>query len=336
MPVNKNALLRYQVIDKCLHNRGRKWTWKDILEAVNEAILKNDPESKGVGKTTIFEDLKDIEYRVYKAEITKVTEGRTVYYSYTDINYSINNQPLNETEVKQLKSAVMVLSRFKGMPQFDWVNEIVLIIESKMGLVNIEKEIISFENNIDYSGTKYISTLFNAVLNKRVVKITYQDFKKNTPYDVEIHPQYLKQYNSRWFLMSFMSNWPKRPQTHALDRIKNIREVNTEYIDLKDFNWDDYFADMIGVTRFDERPVEVKLQILDEEQAAYINTKPLHQSQKKIKKSDEGFETSINVIHNYELEKLILSFGERIKILGPALLKEKVKSRIEKLYHMYQ
>ena len=32
MPVNKNAVIRYRIIDNCLRNRARKWTWKDILE----------------------------------------------------------------------------------------------------------------------------------------------------------------------------------------------------------------------------------------------------------------------------------------------------------------
>jgi predicted DNA-binding transcriptional regulator YafY len=335
MPTNRNALFRYQVIDKCLRNRGRKWTWEDILEKVNEELSDDNPKSKGIGKTTFYEDIKNIEYGIYHLEIERIKDGKTTYLRYADSNASINNQPLTESEAEQIKSAILVISRFKGVPQFDWIHEVIPILESKMGLLNSEREIISFENNIDYSGAKHIPALFNAILNKRVLKLSYQDFKSPIAYEVEIHPQYLKQSNSRWFIMSFTDKWGDKPSIHALDRIKEIKEVKTKYRMVKDLDWDDYFSDMIGVTKFDKGPVDVKLLIKDEEQAAYIDTKPLHQSQKKIKKVKDGYETSINVILNYELEKLIFSFGERIKVVGPSTLKDKIKTRVKNLYRLY-
>lgn len=335
MPANRNALLRYQIIDKCLRNRGRQWTWQDILDEVNEALIADNPNSNGIGKTTLYEDLKSIEYKIYNLEIEKIKDGKTTYLRYANPNDSINSQPLSEKEAKQLRAAIMVISRFKGMPQFEWIHEIIPILESKMGLIETEKEIISFESNLDYSGAIHIPALYNAIQNRKALKLSYQDFKSAFPYEVEIHPQYLKQFNSRWFVMSFTEKWANRPQTHALDRIKEIQEVKTKYITVKDFDWDDYFADMIGVSKFDKGPIEVKLLILDDEQASYINTKPLHQSQKRLKKVEGGYETSINVIHNYELEKLILSFGERIKVLSPLILRDKIKERVNKLINYY-
>jgi predicted DNA-binding transcriptional regulator YafY len=302
---------------------------------VNEALIADNPNSNGIGKTTLYEDLKSIEYKIYNIEIEKIKDGKTTYLRYANPNDSINSQPLSEKEAKQLRAAIMVISRFKGMPQFEWIHEIIPILESKMGLIETEKEIISFESNLDYSGAIHIPALYNAIQNRKALKLSYQDFKSAFPYEVEIHPQYLKQFNSRWFVMSFTEKWTNRPQTHALDRIKEIQEVKTKYITVKDFDWDDYFADMTGVSKFDKGPIEVKLLILDDEQASYINTKPLHQSQKRLKKVEGGYETSINVIHNYELEKLILSFGERIKVLSPLILRDKIKERVNKLINYY-
>ena len=335
MPANRNALLRYQVIDKCLRNRGRRWTWKDILDEVNEALLADNPKSNGIGKTTLYEDLKSIEYKIYNLEIEKIKEGKTTYLRYANPNDSINSQPLSENETKQLKAAIMVISRFKGLPQFEWIHEIVPILESKLGLIETENEIISFESNLDYTGAKHIPTLYNAIQNKRVLKLAYQSFRSSFPTEIEIHPQYLKQYNSRWFIMNFIDKWGNKPQINALDRIVEIEESKTKYRTIKDFDWEDYFADMVGVSRPDSKPVEVKILIVDEAEASYINTKPLHQSQRKLKKVEGGYETSIFVIPNIELEKLILSFGENLKILTPVSLKEKLKSRIDKLNQHY-
>lgn len=337
MPSNRNAQLRYQVIDRCLKNRGRQWTWQTILEEVNTILREDNPKSQGIGKTTLYEDLKDIEYRVYNGEIERRKIGdekKTVYLRYADPDYSINNQPLSETETNQLKSAIQILSRFKGMPQFEWINEIIPAIETKLGLVSVEKEIISFESNDDYEGLTHISTFFNAIVNKRVLKITYQDFKSPLSYELDFHPYFLKQFNSRWFVLGYNPDKKNRLQNLALDRVKKGEEINSEFV-LSDINWDDYFADFVGVSRMDASPIEIKIFIVDAEQAAYIKTKPLHQTQKQIKQVENGFETSINVIPNYELEKLILSFGERIKILSPDSFREKMKDRIEKMLDLY-
>lgn len=334
MPANRNALLRYLVIDKCLRNRSRKWTWLDILEKVNEALEEDNPATNGIGKTTLFTDLKNIQI-IYNLEIVSLKDGKTSYLQYANEDDSINHQPLSEKETKQLKAAIMVISRFKGLPQFEWIHEIVPNLESKLGLIETEKEIISFESNFDYTGGKHIPALYNAILNKQVLKLSYQSFRSSFTSELEIHPQYLKQFNSRWFIMSFIDKWGDKPQINALDRIVEIEESKTKYRSIKDFDWEDYFADMIGVTRSEEKPVEVRFLILDELQASYINTKPLHQSQKKLKKVENGYETSIFVIPNIELEKLILSFGENVIILSPESLKEKLRSRIETLNQHY-
>ena len=128
---------------------------------------------------------------------------------------------------------------------------------------------------------------------------------------------------------------PDKIQNLALDRIKKIEELTVKYKS-SDIDWDDYFDDLIGVTKFNLTAVEIKLLITDAEQAAYIQTKPIHHSQKQIKQVEGGFETSIKVIPNYELESLILSFGERIKILSPKSFQERISNRSTKLYSLYK
>lgn len=338
MPTNRNAQLRYNVIDRCLRNRGRKWTWIDILNEVNNALLEDNPNSKGIGKTTLYEDLKDIEYRVYEGEIERIKSDenkKTIYLRYTDPNYSISNQPLNEEETNQLKSAIQILSRFKGLPQFEWINEIIPTIESKLGLVRTDTEVIAFESNIDYEGLAYIPILFNLIIQKRAGNIYYQDFKSEIPYLIEFHPYFLKQYNSRWFIIGLNPTKDFKIQTLALDRIKSVTESDKLYIP-DSTDWEDYFSEFIGVTKMNSEPQKIKLRIMDDEQAAYIRTKPLHQSQKTLRKKDEFYETEITVIPNYELEKLLLSYGDRIQILEPQELRIKLAYRFMKACQMYK
>lgn len=334
MPKNRNAQLRYQIIDKCLQNRGRKWTWQNILIKVNEALIQDNPKSKGIGKTTLYEDFKDIEYRVYAGEIERMKDGKTIFLRYADSAYSISNHPLNETEINQLKSAILILTRFTGVPQFEWVNEIIPVLESKLGIVKTNAPVISLDSNLDYVGIEHLPVIFNAIINKSVLKISYQDFKSPTIYHFDFHPYYIKQFNSRWYAFGYDPEFPSQVKNLALDRIKNIVDSKCAYKSSK-INWDDYFSDIVGVTKFPKEAIIIKILILDAEQAAYIQTKPFHQSQKQLKKVQDGFETSITVVPNYELEKLILSFGSRLKVISPKIFKDKIAKHAHKLYSLY-
>ena len=39
MPINKNALLRYQILDRCFSNRHHKYEIEELVDKVNEAFL---------------------------------------------------------------------------------------------------------------------------------------------------------------------------------------------------------------------------------------------------------------------------------------------------------
>ncbi len=334
MPINKNALLRYQAIDNCLRNRGRKWTWRDILEKVNEALIEDSPDSKGIGKTTLYEDMKDIEYRVYEADIERNKEGKTVYLRYSDPKFSINNQPLSESEISQIKSAVLVMSRFSGAPQFEWVNEVIPMLENRLGLIGVNKQVIDFESNIDLMGLHWLKTLFNAIVNERVLDIVYKDFKSLNSYHLIIHPYFLKQYNNRWFLFGMNEQFNKPNWNLALDRIQAVSETNQTYIPTT-IDWREYFYDMVGVTLPENQEVEeVRLKIFPE-QAPYVRTKPLHPTQ-RVTEHDNWLEVKIRVIMNHELENLILSMGERTQVLAPNQLKEKIVERLRRASSHYQ
>ena len=334
MSINKKAYTRFLAYDRCLRNQGRNYTWKDLLKEANKDLEKEGME--GIGKTQIYMDIRYMKESAWEAPIEIRKEGRTAYYRYSNKRYTISNKPLSETEEKHFRSAFSILSRFKGMPQFDWINELVPFLEKSLPGLSKEnnQKIIAYESNIDYVGWKFIGPIFNAIANKRVLKILYQDFHSEFPYEIEFHPYYLKQHNNRWFALGLNPIEKKDNWTMALDRIKQIDETDISYV-ATDVNWDDYFSDFIGVTKMDGDIAEVKLLITDQVQAKYIETNPLHETQKQLKQVDGGFETSIKVIPNFELEKLILSFGEKVKVVSPLDLRNKIANRIEKATRLY-
>jgi predicted DNA-binding transcriptional regulator YafY len=54
----------------------------------------------------------------------------------------------------------------------------------------------------------------------------------------------------------------------------------------------------------------------------------LHGSQKVTAVSDDLLEVKLKIIINYELESLILSFGENVKVIQPITLRTRIEERL--------
>jgi len=332
LSTNKHAIIRYQTLDKCFRNSGRNYAIEDLVEECNKSIYDYTGKEEGIKKRQLYDDIRFMESEQgWNIELKKVKNGRTVFYKYEKSNFSISNQPLNETEANQLREALLTLDRFKGLPQYNWINEINARLESSFNLKQKGAKIISFEQNEYLRGLEFISELYNAILYKKVLNIGYKSFNSDEVKSITISPYYLKQYNMRWFLFGKSFDYITISNL-ALDRMEYIMESNQEYIET-DIDFNEYFEDIIGVTIQNENVLDIVLKV-DKTLIPYITTKPLHGSQ-KIYNEDDNFEVHLKLIPNYELETLILSFGEKVQVLEPAILAEKVKERINKMKNNY-
>ncbi len=327
MPLNKQAIIRYKILDRCFSNFGRRYYIEDLIEECNKALREYFSDSKEISKRQIYEDIKFMESEQgWSIPLGRYRDGKRIYYRYKDKSFSIEKKLLSTEEAEQIRAALQILSRFSGTPQFEWVNEIIQKIENNFKLNNNKKVIINFDMNIDLVGLQFLIPLFNAILNERVLLIDYQDFKHSKPFRLEFHPYYIKQYNNRWFV--FGLNKEKNIQTWnlALDRIRGIKEINAKYVK-SDVDWDEYFYDIVGVTKPDGVSIQEIVLRFNKIAANYVITKPLHPTQIH-KFVDNELEVKIKIIPNYELEQLILSFGEQVKVISPESLKHKIHGRL--------
>ncbi|MFY8110119.1 MAG: helix-turn-helix transcriptional regulator [Bacteroidia bacterium] len=335
MPINKQALIRYNTIDQCLQNRTKRWTLEDLMEACSEALFKFEGISKGISKRSIQLDIQNMrsEKLGYNAPIIVIDKK---YYSYSDKDYSITNTPLTGQDLGTLNEVLNILKQFKGFNHFQDLNTLITKLEDKLNLHSQKgKSYIQFEKNDLLKGIHHIDGLHQAIKTKTCIEIKYKSFKSKTESSFLFHPFLLKEYRNRWFLLG-LNNKRKVLMILALDRIEDFYEVKKiKYID-SDFNPNTYFDDVIGVSKLPgQKPIEIIME-LNKVSAPYIKTKPIHQSQKILKETESSLLISIRVIWNYELEREILGFGEDIKILSPKRLKGKIYSRIKKCYQLYE
>lgn len=325
MATNKNATIRYQTLDKCFRNPGKRYYFQDLIEACNEALLDVDPNSSGIKRRQIYEDIKFMQdSKGFDAPIESFKDGRKAFYRYTDQNFSINNQPLNEQEAQQLKESLLTLSRFKGMPQFEWVEEIKARLEQTFNL-KTEDNILSFEENPYLTGREYIGDVYNAIVNKTVLTIVYQPFKAADQLAFEIHPYHLKQFNNRWFLFGLNSEYQNLTNV-ALDRIQSIEQSKIKYIQNTDIDFADYFEDIVGVSISEDNRAERVTIRVSSKTWPYIKTKPLHGSQKTKEITPQYTIIELFVQINHELKALLWSHIDGLEILNPPHLREYFKT----------
>jgi len=335
MATNKNAILRYIALDRCFRNRSRRFDITALVDVCNEALLDIDPSSSGIRKRQVYDDIKFMrDSRGYDAAIESFKEGKKAYYRYTDPEYSINKKPLTEHEAIQLKESLLTISRFKGLPQFEWIHELISRLEQSFHLKS-EKEVIGFDDNPYLIGRENISELFNAIVNRHVLSIKYQPFNHEKKLNIEIHPYYLKQYNNRWFLLGLNSD-EERITNLALDRIIGIEPSQSSFIPNTEIDFEEFFENIVGVSNPEKgKPEKINLKI-ERNQWNYIKTKPIHGSQKKKDETKEYVIIELELIPNFEFESVILSFGETIEIISPEHLRSRINDRISTMFKKYQ
>ena len=330
MASNKNALIRYKVLDNCFRNPGKRYFIDDLIEECENVLLEIDSESNGISRRQIFEDISFMERKEgWSIELDKLRDGKKVYYRYADMSFSINNMPLNEVEINQLKAAVDILSQFKGMPQFEWVNELVPKLKQGIPSDELAITIMEFDSNQYLKGIEHLGPLHNAIYYKKVLTISYQPFENDTPFDVVIHPYFLKQYNNRWFLFGYNPKKEKFDWNLAIDRIGSIRETKGKYQKNNKIDWQEYFEDIIGVTKPVDSETEKVVLHFKGRTGNYMETKPLHGSQKSKWIDDNTLEVTLDIIINYELESLILSYAESVEVKKPKSLTVIVKNKLK-------
>jgi predicted DNA-binding transcriptional regulator YafY len=337
MATNKNALIRYKVLDNCFRNPGKRYFIDDLIAECETVLLEIDPESNGISRRQIFEDIAFMESKEgWSIELDKLRDGKKVYYRYADMSFSINNMPLNEVEINQLKTAMDILSQFKGMPQFEWVNELVPKLQQGITTKETSDIIIEFDNNQYLKGIEHLGPLHNAIFYKKVLTISYHPFENDTPFDIVFHPYFLKQYNNRWFLFGYNPEKEKYDWNLAIDRIISIKEKKGKYHKNSKIDWQEYFEDIIGVTKPNGAQPENIVLHFTGRTGKYMVSKPLHGSQKARWIDGNKLEITLKVIINYELERLLLSYADSVVVIKPSRLVISLKNRLAEGLSQYQ
>ena len=326
MPTNKNAQLRYQILDRCFSNRHRKYTIEDLVDAVNDALY--DMYGTEVSVRQIRDDIKYMRDRVaYDAPIEAVPfNGKRCYYCYSDRNFSIFNNELSVEEITKLSSTIEMLGRYRGGNNV-WLEEVISSLELRFGIKANKENIVSFDQNDRLKGLEFLAELIDCAINHQPINLFYKTYGGKEIVEV-IHPYHVKQYNNRWFLFGLeQSSCGDRIANRPLDRIEKFSIANVPFIPNTNIDFTKRFDDVVGVTIPDDNvPKEIVVLKFDVDRFPYVVSKPIHHSQKILNENECILQ--IEVRPNKELESVIFSYFPHVEVLAPASLREEFKEKI--------
>ena len=336
MPANKNALIRYKTIDNCLRNRYRRWTLDDLVDACCEALYDCEGISKGVSVRTVQGDIQTMrsDKLGYRAPI-EVYDHK--YYRYAVDGYSIMDMPMSQNDYEVMREAVDMLRQLEDFEQFSELSDVVSRLQDKLAITqNDSKPIINFDSVPDLKGLKLLNPLYNYIAHKQTLRIMYQSFNAKEPAEYILFPYLLKEFRNRWFLFGSTAS-DLRLFNLALDRIVSVEPSDVPFCENPKFDPERFFNDVIGVSKnINNRARAVKFWATAE-QSKYINTKPLHHSQRLLLENADGSCVfRIDVVINFEMYSVFMSYGPGVKIISPRKSMEYMQNKLREALSLYE
>ncbi len=312
MPSNKHAAFRYRVLDQCFR-RPRKWSMEELIEHVSEQLSDNFEPGKTVSERTLATDIALMRSAPPKGWNAPI-DCENGHYGYTDRTFSIEKTGLTTKEVTAIREAVMVLRQFEGLPHIKALSAVLDRIEGQ--ITYPDADIIQFETNPQVRGMEYLPVLYEAIAGQKALMVQYRPFGRPEPLVFVFHPYLLKEYRNRWFVFG----WHQAEATIwnlPLDRIEAVTPSITPYRNNTDWDVAAHFRDIVGVTRYAHKVVQdVQFEAFGA-CSDYIETKPIHHTQKVVSRTDNSVIFSLRVIPNPELEAELCRWGKHVQLKSP-------------------
>lgn len=184
-------------------------------------------------------------------------------------------------------------------------------------------------------GAEYLPVIVSALSKQLELIICYRGFGKWEQTETVVRPYGLKQSGKRWYLLAAL------PESHdmvayALDRIEKCVQTEVEFTPDNSVNLQSYFDEVVGINLDDEYDCEKVTFRIYGRQRAYVESLPLHKTQKCIRREKEYSDYTVVVRPEYEFVHEILKQGFSAEVLSPAWLRDEIRWQAEEILKRYE
>lgn len=185
------------------------------------------------------------------------------------------------------------------------------------------------------SGNTYLQVLLQAMRQNHTVRITHQGFGKPSGSTFEIEPYHLKVVNRRWYLIG-RNAYYDTVRIYALDRIHRVVVTDECFRLPKSFDINDYFKGCVGIIADQSIPIRRIVVKAYDWAKHYLETLPIHESQKEIGRDDESITFEFHVRPTYDFLQVLLQQADQIEIVEPESVKKEICNFAENILSYYK
>ena len=334
MPRTKDALSRYQIIDKEL----RRW---HLLSSAQLASTCSDKLGIPISHRTIQKDIVDMKEDSslnLNAPIFYDKKRKCHYYKKGTPVLIFPSIDLSEEEIYALLFYTKATSHFKNYKIFGQISKAIKKVLDATNISNdlrkafTSEAILETESLLLSKGVELIKDLVLAVRQRRIITFTYKRFEEDVEKNRRLKPLLIKEDQELWYVIGLLDH-RDHPITFAIDRISNLA-VTEETFEGQDFNPDEYFKYSFGITVPAEPPVDIILSFT-KQQGNYIKTVPIHQSQSIVLDNEDELRISVRIKPSYEFYAKILSYGADVTVISPQEIADTMKTLISDALKKY-
>jgi predicted DNA-binding transcriptional regulator YafY len=281
---------------------------------------------------------RDIEYMrdQLRAPIEYSPARRGFYYG--EPNYSLPIIPMTEGEVFALFLAEKVLRQYKGTPYEGLLKSaFAKLVRNLPDEISIDLQEAVHDFSFDLRMTppfdpEIFNVLVEAVRKKSQVRINYRSPWSRATSERVVDPYHLANVGGRWYLVGFC-HMRNELRMFTPSRIRHIELTGDSFLRPKDFDPEKFFESSFGVMT-GARLHQVKLKF-NAKVAGFIRETTWHPSQRARDLPDGGIILTMQLSDLKEVKRWALSWGENVKVLGPAPLREGIRRTLASLRGLY-
>lgn len=191
---------------------------------------------------------------------------------------------------------------------------------------------IQFENIP--SGQQYLSTIISCMRDGVKVELTYHSFWSDSEYTILLEPYFVKVRKQRWYVIGPSDKHPGEPRIYALDRVISLKPTDLKFKYPESFDPDEYFRNSFGIFHSDEKPVNIRIKVTQNQQK-YAKSLPLHHSFHLEEETDDYCIISYRMCPDLDLIQEIAAKGSSYEVLEPLELREQVGDFLKNAAALY-
>ena len=333
MSLNKEAYIRYIIIDTCITNKQKPYPSMEHLIEECERKLGKQFSISAIQKD--IKTMKEDELLGFIAPI-KFSKSNNGYF-YSDPEYSIRKISLQESDIEALKAATDMLTMFTGSRVSEnfsnAVDKIFTSVHEHFPDGNSRRKMIQTDNSANHKGFEHFEFFLHAAKEKIPVCFVHYSYKHRIFKSVIVHPLILKEFQNNWYLVGHSENH-KELRTFGLDRMYEPRLLKRKFIDPARKVSDDYFKNIYGVYPIEGKILqEIEFRV-DPLLSDYLHAHPIHESMKRQREMEYGHAIfTLKLIPSQELINFFLSFSHQLVVRKPEWIQQEIHQRHEKALH---